>query len=436
MLGLSAVQLAAAACCLLLAVGVRRVTPRLLGAGFGRALPRLIGGAGRLGALLLAAIVVFSVLAWDRVDPFARQGTDAWSLLCLACYLAAGAWPVVLAPVAIGYLARGGRADGGRGDHDAERWASDGRAPGRSPTLPGVTSSDPLHPPVPPVSRRSQPRFRSRERRAELAEAFTQAGADYDRLRPGYPDEALAAILAALPDEAPTVPGSPAESARPAAEDRSAGASVAPAAAGRRTAVDLGAGTGKLSAALAARGLAVTAVDPAASMLDALRAPGVERVVGTAEATGLPDACADLVTAAQAWHWFEADAASAEVLRLLRPGGVLALLWNTLDVQIPWVHRYSRIMHAGDVQRDDFAPPVAGGLALAERVVVRWEDPMATPDLVDLARTRSYVITAQEERREKVLANLDWYVHEHLGHERASTVGLPYRTDLFLYRAA
>ena len=57
-------------------------------------------------------------------------------------------------------------------------------------------------------------------------------------------------------------------------------------------------------------------------------------------------------------------------------------------------------------------------------------------DLVDLARTRSYVITAEEERREKVLANLDWYVHEHLGHGRGSTVGLPYRTDLFLYRVA
>lgn len=270
-----------------------------------------------------------------------------------------------------------------------------------------MSTDDPQHPPVPPLSRRSQPRFRSRERRAELAEAFTRTGADYDRLRPAYPEAALDAILAALP-----------------------------AAVARRTAVDLGAGTGKLSTALAARGLAVTAVDPAASMLEALRDPGVARVVGTAEATGLPDSSADLVTAAQAWHWFEVDAASAEVRRLLRPGGVLALLWNTLDVQVPWVHRYSRIMHAGDVQRDDFDPPVTGGLTLVERADLRWEDPMTTTDLVDLARTRSYVITAEEERREKVLANLDWYVHEHLGHERGSTVGLPYRTDLFLYRAA
>ena len=102
-------QLAAAACCLLLAVDVRRVTPRGFGPPALRALPLLIGGAGLLGALALAAIVVFSVLVWDRVDPFAGQAPDAWSALCLACYPAVAAWPVVLAPVAIGYLARRGR---------------------------------------------------------------------------------------------------------------------------------------------------------------------------------------------------------------------------------------------------------------------------------------------------------------------------------------
>ena len=294
-----------------------------------------------------------------------------------------------------------------------------------SPTLPGVTSADPQHPPIPPVSRRSQPRFRSRERRAELAEAFTRTGAEYDRLRPGYPAAALDAIPAALPA------GQASGGLPPPTGDADGAAAPSP-----LRAVDLGAGTGKLSTALADRGLAVTAVDPAASMLEALHHPGVEAVTGSAEATGLPDGSADLVTAAQAWHWFEVEPASAEVRRLLRPGGVLALLWNTMDVQIPWVHRYSRIMHAGDVQRDDFSPPVAAGLTPIGREVVRWEDPMVTTDLVDLARTRSYVITAEAERREKVLANLDWYVHEHLGPERGSTVGLPYRTDLFLYRPA
>ena len=61
---------------------------------------------------------------------------------------------------------------------------------------------------------------------------------------------------------------------------------------------------------------------------------------------------------------------------------------------------------------------------------------MPTQDVIDLARTRSYVITAPEERRQKVLANLDWYLHDHLGHARGARVGVPYRTDLFLYRVA
>lgn len=172
-------------------------------------------------------------------------------------------------------------------------------------------------------------------------------------------------------------------------------------------------------------------------MLEVAAAAGPIRThLASAEDTGLPAASADLVTAAQAWHWFEADRAAAEARRLLRPDGVLALLWNTLDVQIPWVHRYSRIMHAGDVQRDDFSPPMTGDFTLLERKVMRWEDPRTTGELIDLARTRSYVITASEATRAKVLANLDWYLHEHLGHERGAVVGLPYRTDLFLYRPA
>ncbi|MGO2312586.1 MAG: class I SAM-dependent methyltransferase, partial [Brachybacterium tyrofermentans] len=165
-------------------------------------------------------------------------------------------------------------------------------------------------------------------------------------------------------------------------------------------------------------------------------APTLATQVAPAEATGLPDASAELVTVAQAWHWFDAEAASAEVTRLLAPGGVLALVWNMLDVTIPWVHRLSRIMHAGDIHREDFTPTVGPGLTLARRSVLQWEDPMPTGDIIDLARTRSYVITASEERRAKVLANLDWYLHDHLGHEPGSTVGIPYRTDLFLYRAS
>ena len=273
---------------------------------------------------------------------------------------------------------------------------------------------DPLHPPIPPISARDEPRFGSAERKRTLASAFAGQGADYDRLRPGYPDAVLDAMLAPLAGSAPTL-----------------------------RAIDLGAGTGKLSSALAERGLEVTAVDTSEAMLEVARARGGTITAGSlatrlarAEETGLPAASAELVTVAQAWHWVDAQAASAEVARLLAPGGVLALVWNMLDVTIPWVHRLSRIMHAGDIHREDFAPTVGAGLALIGREVHTWEDPMPTQDVIDLARTRSYVITAPEERRQKVLANLDWYLHDHLGHARGARVGVPYRTDLFLYRVA
>ena len=272
---------------------------------------------------------------------------------------------------------------------------------------------DPLHPPIPPISARDEPRFGSAERKRTLAGAFAGQGADYDRLRPGYPDAVLDAMLAPLAGSAPTL-----------------------------RAIDLGAGTGKLSSALAERGLEVTAVDTSEAMLEVARARGRTIAAGSlsthlarAEETGLPAASAELVTVAQAWHWFDAEEASAEVARLLAPGGVLALVWNMLDVTIPWVHRLSRIMHAGDIHREDFAPTVGPELELTDRRAITWEDPMPTQDVIDLARTRSYVITAPEERRAKVLANLDWYLHEHLGHPRGGTVGVPYRTDLFVYRA-
>ena len=293
------------------------------------------------------------------------------------------------------------------------------RAPTRADTPydPPVTSSppspDPRHPPIPPISARDEPRFRDRARKQALAAAFEGQGEDYDRLRPGYPGAALEAMLARV-------------------HVRSDG--------GPPRAVDLGAGTGKLSWALVERGLEVTAVDTSAAMLEtALRrgeagVPGLTTRLAPAEATGLPAGCAELVTVAQAWHWFDAEAASAEAARLLAPGGMLALVWNMLDVTIPWVHRLSRIMHAGDIHREDFLPTVGTGLELTQRSVHQWEDPMPTGDVIDLARTRSYVITAPEQRRARVLANLEWYLHEHLGHAPGAVVGVPYRTDLFLYR--
>jgi SAM-dependent methyltransferase len=102
-----------------------------------------------------------------------------------------------------------------------------------------------------------------------------------------------------------------------------------------RTVVDLAAGTGKLTRPLAATGAEVVAIEPVAEMRARIGDAGARSLDGTAEAIPLPDASADAVTVAQAFHWFDGPAALAEIHRVLRPGGALALVWNRRPLEDP-----------------------------------------------------------------------------------------------------
>lgn len=237
-------------------------------------------------------------------------------------------------------------------------------------------------------------------RRETLAAAFSAGGDHYDAVRPDYP-EAIVDFM---------VP------------------------AGARVAADVGAGTGIFTRHLIERGLETWAIDPSADMLGVLarNLPAARVLEGSAEATGLPPASVDVVSVAQAWHWVDPVAASAEAARILRPGGRIALVWNQLDVAVPWVHRLTRIMHAGDVHRPGFAPPL--GLAFGTPVSheVRWIQPANTDAVLELTKSRSYYLRASEATRAKVEANLDWYLHEHLGHARGAALELPYLTHAWI----
>ncbi|MFJ5955011.1 class I SAM-dependent methyltransferase [Paenarthrobacter sp. NPDC092416] len=234
-------------------------------------------------------------------------------------------------------------------------------------------------------------------RRHELGQSFQDGGEHYHRVRPGYPADSVDWLLPA----------------------------------GARSAADLGAGTGKFTALLVERGLEVTAVDPSTDMLEQLRKayPYVTALVGTAEATGLADSVFDVVSVAQAWHWCDPLKASTEIARILRPGGVLGLVWNQLDTSVPWVHRLSRIMHAGDVHKPGFRPVVGPEFHGLESHLTRWEDSVTPEDIMELTKSRSYYLRANDTTRAKVLGNLEWYLHTHLGHDRGKTLQLPYLTQ-------
>jgi ubiquinone/menaquinone biosynthesis C-methylase UbiE len=126
--------------------------------------------------------------------------------------------------------------------------------------------------------------------------SFGSAAAAYERGRPGWPPELL--------DELPLPPGS--------------------------RVLDLAAGTGKLTRLLAQR-YRVVAVEPDPGMRALLSQVTDCYLEGTAEAIPLEDAAVHGVFVAEAFHWFDAGRALAEIARVLRPGGVLALLWNRWD---------------------------------------------------------------------------------------------------------
>ncbi|HZO95614.1 MAG TPA: class I SAM-dependent methyltransferase [Candidatus Baltobacteraceae bacterium] len=155
-----------------------------------------------------------------------------------------------------------------------------------------------------------------------FAGRFSDRADDYAAGRPSYPAEAIDALFDGLGD-----PG---------------GVVVA----------DLGAGTGISSRLLAARGALVFAVEPNAAMRNAAEPDErVRWVDGTAERTGLDEASADLATVFQAFHWFDHALALREIVRVVRPGGRAAVVYNERDESDPFTAAYGALVRT--YQTDD-----------------------------------------------------------------------------------
>lgn len=241
---------------------------------------------------------------------------------------------------------------------------------------------------------------------------FVGEGGAYDSVRPAYPDEAVAALV---------------DAARRA---RGADASVQ---GGPLRAADIGAGTGKMSELLARAGLLVDAVEPSEAMrAQASSIEGVTWHDGVAEQTGLPNDLYDIVVFAQSWHWVDSERAGLEAARMLRPGGALGIVWNQMDVSIPWVHRLTRIMRSGDVHRPDKPPTPGGGFAPMALTQIAWEDRMTPEEILTLGTTRSSYIRSSEAGRARMQVNLRWYLYEHLGYAPGEQVTIHYTSLVWL----
>jgi SAM-dependent methyltransferase len=215
--------------------------------------------------------------------------------------------------------------------------------------------------------------------RTARSRSFDRVAAEYERHRPEYPESALRWAAGTL-------------SLR-----------------GGERVLDLGAGTGKLSRGLVALGFDVVAVEPGRRMLEQLRlaVPAAVAVEGRAEAIPLADGSVAAAFAGQAYHWFERDAALAELHRVVRDGGGLALLWNWWDERDPLQRDLGELVgYAGQRPYRDEELPGAPWFRELGRTVVETAQPSSPDALVAYLATTSGFLTLDAGERDRRLGEV------------------------------
>ena len=240
---------------------------------------------------------------------------------------------------------------------------------------------------------------------------FSTAAEIYARARPGYPPEALDWLR----DVLGLGPG--------------------------KTVLEVGAGTGKFLPLLIETGADVVALEP----VDAMRAQiaarfDVKAISGTATDINLPDGSVDAVVCAQAFHWFATPEAVEEFCRLLRPGGVLGLIWNVRDTSTPWVSAMSAILdrHVGDTPRHEDGKwrevlPTCVLAFLGERRARHFQVGSPQQVIVDRALSVSYIAALPPTMRAVIEHELRSLIEETSELRGRAEISFPYDTLMIAF---
>lgn len=235
--------------------------------------------------------------------------------------------------------------------------------------------------------------------RWERATSFGSVASDYDRYRPA-PPRAVAEWL--LPADA-------------------------------RVVADVAAGTGGFTRVIAQLVRHAVAVEPDLRMGRQLvaRSPGVAVVNGRAESLPVRTASLDAVVVCSAWHWLDEELAVREMARVLRPGGVLGVVWGGPNHDLDWVRELLSWDREGDVDADrrrlrrELTIPEGVLFSEPQTRVVEWALARTPAELAGLAGTYSRVITSTASERESVAARAAAVLARNPHLHRQDSVELP-----------
>jgi SAM-dependent methyltransferase len=212
---------------------------------------------------------------------------------------------------------------------------------------------------------------------------------------------------------------------------------------GAELVVELGAGTGKLTRAIAGLGVQVVAVEPDPRMLAVLRERGLEGIEGTAEAIPFGDGSVDGVVAGSSLHWFEFEQALAEIHRVLRPGGRFGFGWNHRDERHPTIAAMSEAIYSSRPSRQtsgwrrrDWSTDVAGtGLFRdVEHAVFEHVHELPRAGLQDHLLSYAGLAALAEDERRREFAAVAEILDADPSLHRGNRLRLPFVVDG--YRAA